>query len=94
LPTLDELAEFTEHERYVDLLSYMKAKWISNDGYSLKVMAPAHGFSWGDADPSGLNSIDWYTEALETGDPNLIERILAYNHDDCRATVALRKAVP
>ncbi|MBT6444265.1 MAG: hypothetical protein HOK58_04680, partial [Acidimicrobiaceae bacterium] len=67
LPTLDELAEFTEHERYVDLLSYMKTKWTSNDGYSLKVMAPAHGFSWGDADPSGLNSIDWYTEALETG---------------------------
>ena len=94
LPTLDELAEFTEHERYVDLLSYMKAKWISNDGYSLKVMAPAHGFSWGDADPSGLSSIDWYTEALETGDPNLIERILVYNHDDCRATVALRRPVP
>ena len=93
LPTLAELAEFTEHDRYVDLLSYMKAKWISNDGHSLKVMAPAHGFSWGDADPSGLNSIDWYIEALETGDPNLIDRILAYNHDDCRATVALRRAV-
>ena len=26
--------------------------------------------------------------------PALIKRILAYNHDDCRATVALRKAVP
>ena len=72
----------------------MKKKWISNDGYGLKVMAPAHGFSWGDADPSGLNSIDWYIEALETGDPNLIERILTYNHDDCRATLALRRAVP
>lgn len=93
LPTLDELAEFTEHERYVDLLSYMKAKWISNDGHGLKVMAPAHGFSWGDADPSGLSSIDWYTEALETGDPDLVDRILAYNYDDCRATVALRRAV-
>ena len=94
LPTLDELKEFTEHERYVDLFPYMKKKWISNDGYGLKVMAPAHGFSWGDADPSGLNSIDWYIEALETGDPNLIERILTYNHDDCRATLALRRAVP
>jgi hypothetical protein len=37
---------------------------------------------------------DWYTEALETVDPNLIERILAYNHDDCHATVALRRGVP
>lgn len=94
LPTLAGLAEFTERERYVDLLSGLQAKWISNGGYGLKVMALTHRFSWGDADPSGLNSIDWYTEALETGDPNLIERILACNHDDCRATLALRRAVP
>ena len=39
-------------------------------------------------------SIDWHTEALETGNPNLIERVLAYNHDDCRAIVALRRPVP
>jgi predicted RecB family nuclease len=39
-------------------------------------------------------SIDSHTEALETGNPTLIKRILAYNHDDCRAPVALRKAVP
>ena len=41
LPTVDELEELTVHDRDVELLGYMKQKWISNDGYSLKVMACA-----------------------------------------------------
>jgi predicted RecB family nuclease len=90
LPTPDELAEFTEHGRFVDLYPYMKGKWISNDGHSLKVMAPAHGFQWSDDEPSGLNSIAWYKEAVD-GNAEMIERVLAYNADDCRATLALRE---
>jgi predicted RecB family nuclease len=91
LPTLDELAVFTEHDRYVDLLDYMKQKWISNDGYSLKVMAPAHSFNWSDDDPGGFNSIDWYHEAVDNNSQEHVKRILDYNHDDCRATLALRE---
>lgn len=90
LPTVDELEAFTDHPRYVDLFGYMKKKWISNQGHSLKVMAPAHGFEWSDTDPSGLNSIEWYNDAVENGNTEMIDRILAYNADDCRATVALR----
>ena len=91
LPTLDELGEFTAHERYVDLLGYMKQKWISNDGHGLKVMAPAHGFNWSDDDPGGFNSIDWYCEAVHNNDQEMVRRILDYNRDDCRATLALRE---
>ncbi|MDC3402440.1 ribonuclease H-like domain-containing protein [bacterium] len=91
LPSADELTEFTDHDRYVDLLPCMKRKWISNDGHGLKVMAPAHGFNWSDDDPSGLNSINWYNEAVYGSSHELIQRILDYNHDDCRATLALRQ---
>ena len=90
LPTLDELTEFTDHDRYIDLLDYMKPKWISNNGHGLKVMGPAHGFNWSDDDPSGLNSVDWYNEAIRSNDHGLMQRILDYNHDDCCATLALR----
>lgn len=92
LPSLDELADFTEHDRYIDLLDSMKHKWISNDGHGLKVMAPAHGFNWSDVDPGGFNSIDWYNQAVQNNDAEMIQRILDYNHDDCRATLALREA--
>ena len=92
LPSVDELKEFAAHDRYVDLLPYMKQKWISNDGHSLKVMAPAHGFNWSDDDPGGFNSIDWYNEAVHNNSHEHIQRILDYNHDDCRATLALRES--
>lgn len=68
----------------------MKQKWISNDGHSLKVMAPAHGFNWSDDDPGGFNSIDWYNEAVDNNSHEYIQRILDYNHDDCWATLVLR----
>jgi len=90
LPSATELTDFIEHDRYVDLLDYMKPKWISNDGHSLKVMAPAHGFNWSDVDPGGFNSIDWYNAAVHDNNHEMIQRILDYNHDDCRATLALR----
>ena len=70
----------------------MKQKWISNDGHGLKVMAPAHGFNWSDDDPGGFNSIDWYNEAVHNNSHEHIQRILDYNHDDCRATLALRES--
>ena len=91
LPTLAELKEFADHDRYVDLLGYMKQKWISNDGHGLKVMAPAHGFNWSGDDPGGFNSIDWYHEAVDNNSHEHIQRILDYNHDDCCATLALRE---
>ena len=76
---------------FVDLLPFMQQRWCSNDGHSLKVMAPAYGFEWRDSDPGGLKSIDWYEDAIAGVDTAAnIARLLMYNEDDCRATRALR----
>lgn len=76
---------------WVDLLPYMRRKFWSNDGHGLKVMAAAHGFAWRDDDPGGYASMQWYRDALAGVDRTAnIERILAYNDDDCAATAALR----
>ncbi len=59
--------------------------------YSIKNIAKIIGFRWRDIDPSGANSIAWYEEHLQHPDDNsLLERIIAYNEDDCRAMVAVK----
>ncbi len=60
--------------------------------YGIKHIAGQIGFSWRDPDPSGVNSIVWYNDFLS--DPSrrhMMERILQYNEDDCRAMVAVKK---
>ncbi len=59
----------------------------------LKVVAGAAGFSWRDESPSGEASMVWYEAARTDPSPAATaakERLLAYNEDDCRATLALR----
>jgi predicted RecB family nuclease len=34
-------------------------------------------------------SIEWYDRFVETGDRALLQRILDYNEDDCRAMIVL-----
>lgn len=60
--------------------------------YGIKFIAQQIGFSWRDPDPSGVNSIVWYNEFLSN--PSRLEvlnRILQYNEDDCKAMVALKQ---
>jgi uncharacterized protein len=60
--------------------------------YGLKFISKEIGFSWRDADPSGVNSIVWYNDYL--ADPSrrdIIDRILQYNEDDCRAMAAVKQ---
>ncbi|HKK20968.1 MAG TPA: ribonuclease H-like domain-containing protein, partial [candidate division Zixibacteria bacterium] len=48
------------------------------------------GFEWRDESPSGALSIQWYNDFLRSGDKSVLERILLYNEDDCRATMILK----
>ncbi len=60
--------------------------------YGLKFICKEIGFSWRDPDPSGVNSIVWYNEYL--ADPSrqdIVDRILKYNEDDCKAMLALKR---
>ena len=58
--------------------------------YSIKDIAAYLGFKWRDDTPSGALSIQWYNKYLETKDERIIKRILEYNEDDCKATMALK----
>ncbi len=60
--------------------------------YGIKFIAKKIGFSWRDPDPSGINSIVWYNDYLANPSrQEIIDRILQYNEDDCKAMAALKK---
>lgn len=60
------------------------------ESYSLKSLANWVGFQWRDRGISGDQSVWWYDQWLKTGDRRLLEAILRYNEDDCRATRHLK----
>ncbi len=63
-------------------------EWPTSD-HSIKTLAKYLGFEWRDTSPSGAESIEWYHRWVETADPNIRQRILDYNEDDCKATQGL-----
>jgi uncharacterized protein len=60
------------------------------ENYSLKTLANWLGFTWRDATASGDQSVCWYDSWLKEGDRALLQAILRYNEDDCRATYHLK----
>jgi predicted RecB family nuclease len=72
---------------YFDLVKKY-TEWPTHD-HSIKTLASYLGFHWRDASPSGADSIEWYHRWVESGDPDIRQRILDYNEDDCRATRVL-----
>lgn len=61
--------------------------------YSLKALAQYLGFSWRDKTPSGALSIQWFNDYIQTKDESILNRILLYNEDDCRATMVLKDGI-
>ena len=89
---LDETVYDRYLEREYDLYSDLVVKYSDWPTYSygIKQIAGLVGFKWRDPDPSGANSIVWYNDYLNSGSPQLLERILDYNEDDCRAMMAVK----
>ena len=82
-------------DHFVDLFATVKQNFFGAHGLGLKIVAhEGPGFEWRDDDPGGLNSQSWFTEAVhgETAEIRdaAAQRVLEYNEDDVRATVALR----
>ncbi len=78
-----------EYDLYTDLV--VKYSDWPTYSYGIKQIANRVGFKWRDRDPSGANSIAWYNEYLKQPDrQDLLERILQYNEDDCRAMIAVK----
>jgi predicted RecB family nuclease len=82
---------------FVDLHPIVKEHFIGVDGLGLKQVAPWAGFEWEDEDPGGEQSLEWIEEARTA--PELearqaaVQRILSYNTDDLRATLAVRNVL-
>ncbi|MDF1487066.1 TM0106 family RecB-like putative nuclease [Tessaracoccus caeni] len=83
-------------DHFVDLFRYTRDNFVGVDGLGLKVVATeGAGFHWRDEEPGGLASIAWFTQAISDPDPAVREaariRVMQYNEDDVRATLALRE---
>jgi len=61
--------------------------------FSIKSIAKFLGFAWRDSHPSGAASIEWFHRYSQAQDPELRQRILDYNEDDCRAMRVLVDAI-
>jgi len=46
------------------------------------------GFNWQDETPSGALSIQWFNKFNEIGDEKIMNRLLVYDEDDCKASPA------
>jgi len=93
--TEEEIDALFAAETTVDLYTDVvrpKTEWPTRD-YSIKTLASFLGFKWRDSHPSGAASIEWYHRWVETGDPEIRQRILDYNEDDCVATRILLDGV-
>ncbi|ACC98274.1 putative nuclease (RecB family) [Elusimicrobium minutum Pei191] len=66
-----------------------KAFYLPSPSLSLKAAAPAFGFNWRQGDCGAMDSMVFYTNWCKTGDNNLIEKVLMYNEDDCKAMIYL-----
>lgn len=89
--TQEDIEALFDQGKVVDLYFDVVKKyteWPTND-QSIKTLASYLGFKWRDMSPSGADSIEWYNRWVETGDPDVRQRILDYNEDDCRATRVL-----
>ena len=75
---------------WVDLLPPVRGCLDSRSGHGLKVVAVhGAGFAWRDEAPDGWESQTWLEQA-RAGDAAAARRLLEYNEDDVRATLAVR----
>ncbi len=81
---------------FVDLFKYIRDNFVGVNGLGLKVVASrGAAFEWRDEEPGGLASQTWFSEAVAGGTPEERDaarvRVLQYNEDDVRATLAVRR---
>lgn len=63
---------------------------LPTENYSLKTIAQWLGFQWRESGASGEQCVCWYDQWLKTRDRALLNAIIRYNEDDCRATYHLK----
>ena len=78
-------------KRFVDIHKQVTQQAIMPvESYALKPIARWLGFDWRDAKANGAQCVCWYDDWLKTGDRSILEAIVRYNEDDCRATYIVK----
>ncbi len=95
-------AAFPEHaahlNRLCDLCFDLKVSvndsfYLPAPSFSLKAVAPVFGFNWRQDDCGAMDSMVYFTNWLKTGDEHLLNKILMYNEDDCKAMLVVEEAL-
>ena len=89
--TPEDVERLFRPPRAVDLYGDVVRKateWPTRD-HSIKTLAKYLGFTWRDTHPSGAASVEWFDRWCQERKPEILQRILDYNEDDCRATRVL-----
>ncbi len=89
----NEVDALLRGEVLVDLYAAVRqGLQVGEESYSLKKLERHHAFERLERSVrDGGGSIVVYESWLQTGDPELLESIRAYNEEDCRSTKALRE---
>jgi predicted RecB family nuclease len=85
--TPEDVEQLFSPTRAIDLYGDVVLKateWPTRDR-SIKTLAQHLGFVWRDKYPSGAGSVAWFDRWCTYRTPELKQRILEYNEDDCRA---------
>ena len=70
-----------------------KAFYLPAPSFSLKAAAPAFGFNWRQEDCGAMDSMVYFTNWLKTGNEGLLQKVLMYNEDDCKAMLVLEESL-
>ena len=70
-------------------VSVNDAFYLPAPSFSLKAAAPAFGFNWRQDDCGAMDSMVYFTNWLKTGNDELLQKVLMYNEDDCKAMLHL-----
>lgn len=80
-------------QQMIDLLERLRgAVHFPFSFYSLKDIAKFIGYRWKEAEATGVSAVQWFEEYLiNPRKRSVLNRILAYNEDDVRATWAVKQ---
>lgn len=77
---------------FIDMLPILRDHYFAPEGFGLKTLAPSAGATWRTPSASGADTRQWVQQARD-GNADAWPRLTAYNEDDTRATLALRKVL-
>jgi uncharacterized protein len=86
-----EVDELLRRHVFVDLYTVVRqAMRVGTESYGLKAIEALYEFERTPDLTGGAGAARTYEAWRESGDPDALPRIAAYNEDDCRSTLALR----